>query len=476
MILKGEHWRITAIALHAFTDDCDTLLHRTEYHLFRGRLPEAAEGNIFFLENDAEGDAYVILTDCPDYQRARLHIRDHAVTVEAGTNEITVVPCKKGECEQACRRAYRERMGKRRLVAMSNTWGDGNGFSRVSEEFVLKEIDKAAELGLDIVQIDDGWQQGSTADRSLRDERGRRFFEDDFWLLNQERFPKGMRYLCDYAAGKGIKLGLWFAPDSREHFALARRDLGILQKAYTEWGFRFFKLDMYWIESDADRDAFLELLRGIYAFGPDVSVQLDVTRNARINYLCGREYGSIFVENRYTKTATYYPHRTLKNLWQLSRYIPACRFQFELVNPALNRNSYEPGDRFAPGQYDPDYLFAVVMLSNPLFWMELQFLQEKEPLKRIIALWKECREDFSTADVTPIGEQPSGASLTGFTAGDHALVFREMTDRDTGLFAYGNAEVLLSNGAVETKETDAGLQVRFSKPGTYALLKRIKKE
>lgn len=473
MVLKGEHWRITAITLNAFTDNCDTPVHTAEFHLFRGRLPVTAEGNIFFLENDAEGDAYVILADCPDYRRAKLDIQNFTGSIDAGTDKITIVPCKKGECEQACRRAYRERMGERRLVAMSNTWGDGNGFSRVSEEFVLKEIDKAAELGLDIVQIDDGWQLGNTADRTLRDERGRRFFEDDFWLLNQERFPHGMRYLCDYAAQKGITLGLWFAPDSRDHFARARRDLEILKKAYEEWSFRFFKLDMYWIESDADRDAFLGLLRGIYALGPDVEVQLDVTRNARVNYLCGREYGTVFVENRYTKTATYYPHRTLKNLWQLSRYIPSCRFQFELVNPALNRESYHSEDRFAPEHYDLDYLFASVMLSNPLFWMELQFLKEEGPLKRIIACWKEHREALSHADIAPIGEQPSGASLTGFSAGDYALVFREMTDRDTGLFEIEKSEVLLSNGEVEATETAAGLQIRFSKPGTYAFLKRI---
>ena len=31
---------------------------------------------------------------------------------------------------------------------MSNTWGDRNGFSRVCEAFVMREIDKAADLGL----------------------------------------------------------------------------------------------------------------------------------------------------------------------------------------------------------------------------------------------------------------------------------------------------------------------------------------
>ena len=96
---------------------------------------------------------------------------------------------------------------------MSNTWGDCNGFSKIHEDFILRKIDKAAEFGLNIVQIDDGWQFGSTANTKRRDENGMRVFADDFWLLNQDRFPHGMKYIADYAQNKGITLGLWFAPN-----------------------------------------------------------------------------------------------------------------------------------------------------------------------------------------------------------------------------------------------------------------------
>jgi hypothetical protein len=273
--LKGEHWTVTVIKLNAFTDDIDTPVHKEQYHYFRGQIVEKMEGNIFFLEDQHNGNAYVIITDCPDYEKATLVIRERTVKIDAGSNPVTVIPCKIGECERVCRSKYREGMGKRSLVTMSNTWGDMNGFSRVCEEFVLREIDKAAELGLDIVQIDDGWQMGSTADLSRR-VNGRRVFDDDFWPLNEERFPRGMRFVADYAADKGVKVGLWFAPDSRDHFALMERDVAILKNAYDNWGMRFFKLDMYFIESVEDRERFLEYLDAIYAFGDDVAVQIDL--------------------------------------------------------------------------------------------------------------------------------------------------------------------------------------------------------
>ena len=481
IVLNGEHWTITAVSLRAFTDDLDTPVQKNEYYLFKGMLAETVKGNIFFLENIHEGNAYVILTDCPDYERAELKIMNFTVNVDAGTNTVTAVSCKKGECEAACRAKYREAMDRKALVTMSNTWGDCNRFTRVCEEFVLKEIDKAAELGVDIVQIDDGWQFGNTADLARRDERGRRLFADDFWQINETRFPNGLKYITDYASSKGIKVGIWFAPESRDHFVCMDRDIAILKNAYENWGIRFFKLDMYWIECDLDRDRFLQYLSSIYAFGNDVSVQLDVTRPDRINYLNGRQYGTLFVENRYTKKRTYFPHRTLKNFWLLSKYVPASRFQFEVINPELNQEIYSPNDEFAPARYDMDYLFASVMLSNPLFWMEMQFLTDEnsEKLKYMISIFKKYSNLFSKGDIAPIGEVPSGRSFTGFFirhgGEEYALVFREATEKDTGIFFVSsektNAEVICSNAEVSICMDVDMLKVNFSKQRAFAFVK-----
>ena len=46
---------------------------------------------------------------------------------------------------------------------LSNTWGDRSRDARLNQEFMLKEIAAGARLGVDVVQIDDGWQKGRTA-------------------------------------------------------------------------------------------------------------------------------------------------------------------------------------------------------------------------------------------------------------------------------------------------------------------------
>lgn len=481
LTLKSEHWILKNVKLHAFTDDHDTLTTENEYGLFRMML-DTCNGEIFILENPEDGKGIVIISETPDYQTASLTVKDGIVNVENGGNGLALGFCKMGECEALCREYYRHARAPKELVTMSNTWGDCNGFSRVCQEFALKEVDAARELGVDIVQIDDGWQTGSTADTTRRDCLGRREFYGDFWDLDYSRFPDTLKIVSDYAANDGIKVGMWFAPESHDGFALLDRDIAILKKAYDEWGIRFFKLDMYWIESDTDRDRFLKLLSEIYAFGDDVAVQLDVTRYSRINYLCGRQYGTVFVENRYTKTHNSFPHRILRNLWMIGKYIPTSKFQFELVNPELNKEEYAPADPFAPSLYDMDYLFATVMLSNPLFWMEMQFLPEarRERLKYVMDIWKQHRSVLSKADVKPIGDKPSGRSFTGFYVSrdnkpEYLLLFREVTEESETVIkcpgVYGNTEILASNTNVTVEIKNGCIHAAFSKPRSYAFVK-----
>ena len=46
--------------------------------------------------------------------------------------------------------------------------GDRSRDARINEAFLLKEIDAGAALGVDVVQIDDGWQKGRTANSARR--------------------------------------------------------------------------------------------------------------------------------------------------------------------------------------------------------------------------------------------------------------------------------------------------------------------
>lgn len=233
---------------------------------------------------------------------------------------------------------------QRHVLLLSNTWGDRNRDARVCETFVLQEIDRAAALGLDTVQIDDGWQKGTTVNsaRPLGGVwEGYYAADADFWTPHPERFPRGLYPVAEHAAARGVALGLWFSPDSSGEFANWRRDAETLLRLWRTYGVAVFKLDGVKLRTPAARAKYLSLLEMVTAqSGRRVMLQQDITAEQRMGYLAAREYGTLFVENRYTDFGNYYPHRTLRNLWMLARYVPAQRMLFELLNPARNTERY----------------------------------------------------------------------------------------------------------------------------------------
>jgi alpha-galactosidase len=82
------------------------------------------------------------------------------------------------------------------------------------------------------------------------------------------------------------------------------------------------------------------------------------------------------IKTRYTKRPIYWPHHTLKNLWDLSHLIDPVRLRFEFNNPDTNHDNYS-WSPLGHGKYRPDTLFATVMAASPLAWMELSDVSEK---------------------------------------------------------------------------------------------------
>jgi alpha-galactosidase len=168
------------------------------------------------------------------------------------------------------------------------------------------------------------------------------------------------------------------------------------------------------------------------------------------------------VENLYTYWGNYYPHATLRNLWQLSRYLPTERMQFEVLN--LRRNKEKYNDILGPDNYDMDYAFACVMAAKPLVWMEMTGLNEEDTarLQKIAAVFKAYRDDFM--DVEPIGTCPTGYALTGFRItgkkNDYLLLLRENTESST--WPVELKEILATN------DESAGLSpATLTKPRSY---------
>lgn len=200
-----------------------------------------------------------------------------------------------------------------------------------------------------------------------------------------------------------------------------------------------------------------------------IVVNMDITAGRRMGYLLHRELGDLFVENRYTDWKNYYPHATLHNLWQLAHYIPASRMLFEVLN--LRRNAQLYHSCLAPAAYDIDYAFASVMAARPLIWMEMSSLCEEDSsrLASIISVYKSVRDDF--VDVEPIGECPTGFSLTGFRIHgkkqNYLILLRENTDCDR-LPQTGAEKPLLLKEILAANDPDAGMDPpALTRPRSY---------
>ena len=369
-----------------------------------------------------------------------------------------------------------------RALLLSNTWGDRSRDGRVCEEFVRQELACAARLGLDAVQIDDGWQRGTTVNSAQpRGGVWEGYYEADpnFWRPHPVRFPRGLAPVAREAARLHLRLGLWFSPDSSGEFARWRQDAATLLRLWQTEGVAIFKLDGVKLRTPTARQNYLRFLDAVTrGSGGRIQLQQDITAEQRLGYLCAREYGTLFVENRYTDFGNYYPHRTLRNLWTLAHYLPAQRLLFELLNPARNAARYG-ADPLAPGQYPLDYLFACTLPAQPLFWMELSGLRDEDVrrLRPLLALYKRHRAALWACDVQPIGQEPDGRSFPGFLfrapgGGGYLLVFREATAPEAHTFSEvpmdAALRLLYAGAPVRHTRTQGGARVRFSQPRTCA--------
>ena len=472
---------LTAVLFRAGTDIHDTPLSQKKVYAFANKLAQT-EGHLFFLALPAEDLSVIYIAPTPDIITPSISMEKGVLRIVCGDYPIYRGTCRIGDEASLCRSWYKTLYKPQKLVSMSNTWGDRGGRDVVTEMFVRNEIEWAQKLGVDVVQVDDGWQK--TAPNTF-DEQKLRVFEGDFWDVRSDAFPHGIERISPYAAERGVETGLWFAPHSRNDFEYFDRDIAILRRAYKEWGFRYFKLDMLQLNSISQCKRAEKFFDEIFSFGPDVTVELDVTADRRMGYLASAPYGTLFVENRYTAWQNYYPHATLRNLWHLAKYIPSSKLQFELVNPTRFAEKYQNDDILRPALYDIDYLFASVMVSNPLFWMEMQYLPQREAkrLCTIVSTWKKWRGELVCADVIPFGEEPSGCSLTGFIAETenafHVILLREVTERDTFSLAIDTdldvPTLLASNTEVNISTEDNVLTATLSAPRSYAWIRFTRK-
>jgi hypothetical protein len=108
----------------------------------------------------------------------------------------------------------------------------------------------------------------------------------------------------------------------------------------------------------------------------------------------------------------------------------------EFLDPKQHADRYAkrfPGSPLRPELWKGDAVFATVMMSSPLAWMEMQGLEPQtvDEMSSLIAKWKLERDRMHTGTTFPVGEKPDGFSWTGFVTeapdgnGGYALLFRE---------------------------------------------------
>ena len=475
------HLRVTAWDLRDRTDSVGELVQKREWLL----LPRTADFeltcNVVDVQDVVTGAGTVYLRLAPLPGSRSWDGPDFKVVPDSPEGLAVVPrPCRDLKIAYAGgdigRRAalMRAQRGLRPFVPgrdglfLSNTWGDRNRDARLCEPFMLKEIAAAAELGVDVVQIDDGWQKGRTANSSAANGKGvwDGYWATDpgFWECDPVRFPNGLGPLVAAAAAKGMGLGLWFGPDSSHDAANWERDAALLLDYHRTLGIGYFKIDSLKTRSPLS----LERQEALFAkvlkeSGRRVVFDLDVTAERRPGYFGLVEIGPVFVENRYSDWRKYWPHQTLRQFWALADVVDPVRLRMEVLNPLRNAELYAD-DPLAPAKWPIESTFASVMLGSPLGWFEASGLAPETVarLAPFVATWKKHRDRLHAGVVHPVGAKPDGVSWTGFavkgTDGCDVLLFRELNpqaDHSIDLAPFGGAtscDVLSPRGAARVAD------------------------
>ncbi|RKN80594.1 alpha-galactosidase [Paenibacillus ginsengarvi] len=466
--LAALHCRWQSAELLDVTDTHNNLVRLEDGLLYTDGEKHSPSGNFMTVRNNLSRDGLLLVKDSPtpfgqlnrtdgDYFIAgkRFWVTGSGIAAEdlahgewVQSYGSAVGVYHGGELEQwRLIRQYHEclevRQGAGDTFVMSNTWGDRSRDSRVTEAFMMLELEQAARLGITHVQIDDGWQKGTTANSFITGGTWADYYSKvaDFWEVHPERFPNGLKPVVERAKQLGIELGLWFSPDSTNDFTYWQTDLELLKSMWDKFGIRSFKLDGISIRSKLGEARFLRMLDEMTAHASgDVYFNLDTTNGQRLGYLYHTSGGNLFLENRYSDFRSYYPHWTLRNIWMLAPYVPAGKLQMEFLNPGRNEALYGD-DPLSPSACGIAYGFAATLFTSPLAWMELSGLSESDvrTLTPMIGLFNRLKVELSGGHVLPIGEQPNGAGWTGLQCitGEregYLLVFREYTEEAAGLF------------------------------------------
>ncbi|HCN83578.1 MAG TPA: alpha-galactosidase, partial [Sphingobacteriaceae bacterium] len=365
------------------------------------------------------------------------------------------------------------------------TWGDRNRDAHIGEAFTLRELEAAQRLGITHFQIDDGWQTGRSANSALSQGTLTGIWKNlSYWKPDPVKFPKGLSPVIALGKKLGIQVCLWFNPSKDSSYAHWVDDARTLIYLYEKEGIRTFKIDGVEVNDKAGEVNLRKMFDTVMdATHNEVVFNLDATAGKRYGYHYFNEYGNIFLENRYTDAGSYYPYWTLRNLWMLSRYVPAQNLQIEFLNNFRNADKYPKDDILAPSKVSFEYEFALTMMAQPLAWMEATGLPEQAfSAAPAIKKYQSIQSRIHAGQIFPIGNEPSGLTWTGFQSINgkkgYILVIREYNQQSTAqlktwLGSKQKIQLKAIIGAgkdmITTTDSNGSISFRLDKPNSYAL-------
>jgi alpha-galactosidase len=459
--LDGPHWQARAVEFFDITDRNNTLVQ--EYDRLAYRQETQLRGNLLLLTNTVNGDRLFLLKEAP-VSSVQLNYPGYDFTVKQGEARVlglgispsdlndsvwtqaygTVTGLSLTNDELGILTSLRQYQMKCRIhkpgrddMILMNTWGDRNQDKRVNEAFALAELEAGSRLGITHFQLDDGWQTGRSSNSAFKGGSLDNIWRNpDYWKPDPVKFPNGLAPVVKKGKDLGIEVCVWFNPSPDNGNINWEKDATALIELYKKYGIRTFKIDGVKLPDKLSEINFRKMLDMVVKeTGGNAVFNLDVTAGRRGGYNYFNEYGNLFLENRYTDWKNYYPFWTLRNLWMLSKYIPAQNLQIEYLNIWRNQANYA-SDPFGPVNYSFDYVFAITMMAQPLAWFEATGLpSEAFKTAGIIKKYRSIQSDIHSGTILPIGQEPDGNSWTGFQSlkgnDGYLLIFRERSGEKT---------------------------------------------
>jgi hypothetical protein len=325
---------------------------------------------------------------------------------------------------------------QRDLFILANTWGPANpgGTQFTDEKFILREIPALANLGIDVFQIDDGWQKKET-------------------LTNTNEFlPKytnGWKDIKSLSDRYNIKPGLWVS--------IREAVIPDLENDLDQLGFISWKADYDHLSSRSDFEKRTGDYRQImkHSWMKTQFTLCPEYDDPRYGWYYAKEYGSIFFQNvqeALPEHLTMVPYHVLRQHWLMSKYFNGNKLQVMLQNP--KRADVSLSDAYL---HSHSYCFAMGLPFVPVFFQSAQLLDQEgqKELKQLISIYKKYREDMFSCCSFPVGDIPSNDSWAGFQLvnekmnGGYILLFRELHNaeqqKEIGLKFLTNKRIRITN-------------------------------